>query len=124
MAIEVLFQKVPDDNKRWTTTLQLDQKGSLDGKEYWHLPWVMGEMWQMRGWLEGLGAAAIDGWLEFVLHEGLTTANGRLTIYEKHTQHNLEILVQKMNRIVHGIAQQYPRTDFRLKMSYTVKWSR
>ena len=124
MGIEIsLVQKAEQDTK-WLTEHTFTQTGTLDGVPYWQAPWIQGDLYKIRGWLEGLGSSAISGWMEFVLREGLTTANGKLTIYDKRTLHNLEVLIQEMNRIAHGVAVQFPKTTFRISTKYKTKWSR
>lgn len=85
MSVDVRLTAVPEGCKGWNTSCDWSQKGRLAEVPYGQRPWVAGELWQIRGWFEGLGGAAITGWLEFVLHEGLTTATGDVTIYDKRT---------------------------------------
>lgn len=123
MALTVRLKTVPKGRKHKTTSYAVNREGSLGTIPPWQVPWVLGDLHQILGYLEGLAGAAIHGWIEIAVHEGLTSINADLDVYDARTCHNLEILVPLITRIIAGIAAQVPRTNLRIKANYSVTWS-
>lgn len=76
----------------------------------------------MRGWLEGLGQDAVRGQLDVFLHEGLFDMKGELEVFHKRTEHNLSLVLSMIERRVIGLSHKYPKSNFRLRISYTTEW--
>lgn len=83
---------------------------------------VEGDVWQIYGWLRGLGSTYIEGNMNILLHEGLWAIDGELTAYGAQTHELLNLLLKLINRKLHGIIGQYPRCHYRVTVSYKMTW--
>jgi hypothetical protein len=122
MPIKLNLVQPPIGMKSRTSSYRENPKGAFPEVPIFQFPFVNGEIRQIHGWLEGLGADAINGRIELVLHEGLFTVNGDLKVYFPHTHQNVNIIMAMIERTATGLAYRFPKSRFRIKVTYETKW--
>ncbi len=122
MPIQLKLISPPKAMRRQTSTPEIEAKGAFPDVPVFQFPFVNGEIKQIQGWLEGLGGDAVNGRIELVLHEGLFACNGEVEVYFQHTHQNFNIILAMIERTSIGLAHQFPKSHFRIKMVFRTEW--
>ena len=122
MPIKLNIVSPPEGMRRRTSTYHIEPKGTFPDVPVFQFPFVNGEIKQIQGWLEGLGGDAINGRIELVLHEGLFAISGELEVYFQYTHQNFNIILAMIERTAIGLAHQFPKSHFRIKVEYRTEW--
>lgn len=122
MAVNVRLAPTPKGCVKRVSSYRLEPSGAFPDMPVSHFPFINGEIMEMRGWLEGFGADAVNGRLDVVLHEGLFSLNGELDVFHEYTRHNFMLILEMLERRAIGLAHRYPKSHFRFRVSYKTEW--
>jgi hypothetical protein len=123
MAVNIKKVPTPDGVTSRNSGYRIDPvPGGFQDVPIFQYPFVNGEIMEMRGWLEGFGGDAVNGFVEILLHEGMFTMKAELEIYYDYTQHNLSIILPMIEARVLGLAHRFPKSHFRLRITYKTEW--
>lgn len=126
MSIQSRVKPVPEGKRGFSVRPRLNTwKLRLGSKlDSTHEPFIAAELYSIQGLLGGLSSSPIDGWLEFKLVSKPSTfeTDGDLDVYNHDASILIGQVINKISRILQGVAAQYPDTQFSIKMAYTIKW--
>ena len=121
MTLDINLLPKPENCKDWNTDIKWSQSANFPSEPFllqsdnWDLYWI-------RGVLEGLADAPIEGFIEIVIHEGMLTTSGKLNIHDDATYYNFKTTLYEIERLLVGLAAQFTKARYIVKGEYSLKF--
>ena len=121
MTLDINLLPKPENCKDWNTNIKWSQSANFPSEPFliqsdnWDLYWI-------RGVLEGLADAPIEGFIEIVIHEGMSTTSGKLNIHDDATYYNFKTTLYEIERLLVGLAAQFTKARYRVKGEYFLEF--
>ena len=122
MTLDINLLPKPENCKDWNTNIKWSQSANLPSKPFWLQPSIWGDVYWIRGVLEGLADAPIEGFIEIVIHEGMLTTSGKLNIHDDATYYNFKTILYEIENKLIGLAAQFTKTRYRVKGEYFLEF--
>ena len=122
MAITIDLAQ-PPSNKVFKGVKISSEIGGSAAKVQWPSSiYISRDIGAINGFLDALDGTALDGRVEYRLHEGAVEVTVELTVYSKEAQAVYLSVVSEIKRLLVGIAEESPQSDFRTRRVYKMIW--
>jgi len=122
MSIDINLLERPVECDISETKHSWSQSGRIPSQPIWQQPYIRGDLWYIKGVLEGLAAAPINGFVEMVIHEGLLSTTVRLDVYDEEVYYNFKAILYSIESKLVALAAQFPKTHYRVKAAYDLSF--